>query len=67
MGPHGVHQQSHPPTESPRVQEAQGSYIEDYKRSELEAGYVDKAAGRPEMEAYNQRDMRIPAGKAELV
>ncbi|KAL8923492.1 MAG: hypothetical protein Q9172_003099 [Xanthocarpia lactea] len=67
VDPHKAHQQSHPPIESPCVQEAQGSYMEDYKRSELEAGYVDKAAGRPEMEAYDQPDSRIPAGKAELV
>ncbi|KAL8913495.1 MAG: hypothetical protein Q9171_001683 [Xanthocarpia ochracea] len=66
-GSHNAHQQSPPAIQSPSVQEAQGSYMEDYKRSELEAGYVAKAAGRPELEAYNQPDLRIPAGKAELV
>lgn len=51
MGPHKAHQQSHPPIESPSLQEAQGSYMEDYNRWELEAGYVAKAAGRPELDA----------------
>ncbi|KAL9589492.1 MAG: hypothetical protein Q9203_001710 [Teloschistes exilis] len=33
------------------IHEAQGSYKEDYKRSELQAGRVEKVAGRSELDA----------------
>ncbi|KAL8693630.1 MAG: hypothetical protein Q9218_001588 [Villophora microphyllina] len=49
------------------IHEAQGSYQEDYKRSELQAGRLERAAGRTELDSklqYGRADKA--AGRTEL-